>query len=225
MIKLEKYQENLDYSYAFGAFVCMELLHFHFQNVRMILIHSSFQKNDTFQQIVTICQQKDIPYFIDDYQVGKIRNKDNIYVIGVFKKYPQQLSRVEPHIVINSLHDVGTIGTIIRSMNGFNCHNLVLIASEVDIFHTHLIRASMGAIFQVNIAVYPSLEQYQQEFPSNTFYSICSQKGEKLSEMKLQKPYSLLFQFPNPKGNLIQIKENLNLENILNICIYHLFVH
>lgn len=219
MNNFEKYHHDLNYSYAYGAFVCIELLKKQKDKVIAIIVSPSFIKNEAYQKILSLTNK----IIIDDHLLNKLRQKENTYVIGVFKKYSQNISTATNHLVLNNIVDVGIIGTIIRSMNGFDFHDLVLIGDEYDCFDPQLIRSSMGAFFSIRIQVFPSLEDYLKN-NKNQIYVLNKNQGKKIENLSLKQPYSILFNFSNlDKYENIYFPENLNLENIVNIIIYNLY--
>ena len=50
--------------------------------------------------------------------------------------------------------------------------NLVLVDCDVDLYHYHLIRSTMGAIFSCNVVKYDNLDNYINDYNDNSFYSI-----------------------------------------------------
>ena len=133
-MNFEKYNENLSYSYVFGAFGTIELLTNKRKECLAILVDPSFTSNEAYQKIINLCKNSNIKIIVDNKILSKIKDKGNIFVIGVFKKYQSTLSN-NKHIVLHNVNDVGVIGTIIRSMRGFNFENLVLIDCDVDLYH------------------------------------------------------------------------------------------
>ena len=55
---------------------------------------------------------------------------------------------------------MGNLGTIIRSSLGFGIKNIALIGNNIDYLDPKVIRASMGAIFKMNIVRFETLEDY-----------------------------------------------------------------
>ena len=89
------------------------------------------------------------------------------------------------HIVLYDFNDFGELGTIVRSAAAFDFHDIVLIAPQVDYFDPRVIRASMGAIFHMNVAVYDSLKAYQQDYelPLLPFVSDCKKELRELKPL------------------------------------------
>ena len=219
-----KYSKEASYSYVFGAFGTIELLKNKANECLAVLVDPSFTSNDAYKIIVDICKKKNIPIHVDIKLISKIKDKGNIFVIGVFKKYKNNLDD-NNHLVIYKNNDVGSIGTIIRSMRGFNFSNLVLIDCDIDLYHEHLIRSTMGAFFQCNIKEYKSLADYINEYPNKSLINI-SNKGNSLSSILDKDNLSIIFSkesIDNNKITNILFDEDLPLENIVNIVLFSLY--
>ena len=216
-----KYDEALSYSYVFGAFGTIELLNNKLNMVLAILIDPSFVNNEAFNKIKDICLVNNIPLIIDLKIIDKIRDKKNIFVIGVFKKYTSTL-KTNKHLLLNNVNDVGCIGTIIRSMRGFDVSDLVLINCNVDIFNYHLIRSTMGAFFQCNIMCFNSLADYLNMFKNQHIYQIAN-KGNNATSYKNDN-FSLLFNYDKELDyEKIVFDKDLSLDNIVNIVLYSFY--
>lgn len=222
-MKFEKYSNTLSYSYVFGAFGTIEMLESKKSECIAVLIDPSFTTNEAFSKIKSLCKNTNIEIIVDKKTLDKIKDKGNIYVIGVFKKYQHRLSN-NKHILLNNVNDVGVIGTIIRSMRGFNFENLVLINCDVDIYHEHLIRSTMGAIFKTNVLKYDSLQDYKKDYPNNMLINITN-KGESLSSLKINENVTLIFNDNSNNDCFININLNqdISLENIVNIVLFTLY--
>ena len=134
-----KYNNTLPYSYVFGAFGTIELLKNKKNECKAIIIDPSFVSNEAFKTIKNLCNNSNIDIIINLNLISRLRDKGNIFVIGVFNKYESILNN-DNHIVLYDINDYGLIGTIIRSMRGFNYENLALINCNIDIYNEHLIR-------------------------------------------------------------------------------------
>ena len=223
-MEISKYQSSLNYSYVFGAFGTIELLNNQADKCLGVLVDPSFVNNEAFKKIKSICTSKNIPITIDLKTISKIRDKGNIFVIGIFKKYHNELSN-DKHLVLYDINDVGVIGTIIRSMRGFNFENLVLINCNIDLFHEHLIRSTMGAFFQCNIKEYTTFNEYRNNYPNVSLVNISSSGGS-LSDIKVKENMSLIFStFPIKEENIQHIKfnEDISLDNIVNIVLFKVY--
>ena len=219
-----KYTKDLPYSYVFGAFGTIELIKNKAKECLAVLVDPSFTSNDAYKTILSICKTEKIQVIVDKNIVNKLKDKGNIFVIGVFKKYNSPLSN-DNHLVIYKNNDIGSIGTIIRSMRGFGFINLVLVDCDIDLYHEHLVRSTMGAFFQTNIKQYDTLTDYINDYKGKTFINI-SNEGEVLSTIEQKNNVSLIF-----SSNSISHKElinvsfnqNIPMENIVNIVLFTLY--
>ena len=71
----------------FGAFGTIELLTNKKEECLAVLVDPSFTSNEAYEKIVKLCQNSNIKVIVDAKLVNKIKDKGNIFVIGVFKKY------------------------------------------------------------------------------------------------------------------------------------------
>lgn len=76
------------------------------------------------------------------------------------------------HVVLVNPGDMGNMGTIIRTMLGFNYSNLTIIKPGVDVFDPRVIRASMGALFNINFEYFDSFSEYLDKYPKRNIYSL-----------------------------------------------------
>ena len=87
---------------------------------------------------------------------------------------------------------MGNFGTIARTMVGFGITDLALIRPAVDCFDPKAVRASMGAVFLLNVEYFDSLARYHSLF-DNKLYLFKTGNNTSLNRIKFQRPYSLVF--------------------------------
>ena len=73
-------------------------------------------------------------------------------------------------MVLHHPSDCGNVGTILRTALGFGVEDVALIRPCVDVFDPRVVRASMGAMFQLHVRTYDSFAQYEAEHPGRTLY-------------------------------------------------------
>lgn len=193
--EIKKYSKKERYSYSLGSFPTFELLQNKPEAVDRILVHSD-AKADIREKLAQECEKASVKIVENDRFIEKVRDKDNCITVGVFRKYKCKLVPDTNHVVLVNPSDMGNLGTIIRSCVGFGITNLALIEPAVDIFHPKVVRASMGAIFQMNFEYFPCFGQYDQEYGSEREkYSFMLNGKYQLGtfEHSANKPYSLIF--------------------------------
>ena len=231
---IKAYKKQFTYSYSLGAFPTIELLKTNNINLKYILIHSTFENKEVLTLINKLAKNKvDIIY--NDKLINKLSPKENCYVIGVFEKYEMRLDDSTNHILLDNPSDMGNLGTIIRTSLGFGIKNIGIIKPGVDIFNPKVIRASMGAIFHVNIQYFSSYEEYKNTFKKHIQYSFMLQAKNTLQNIKFTSSLATLI-FGNEATGLDKkyLTENsiiishtkdidsLNLPTAVGIAIYEL---
>lgn len=190
---LEKYEKKLDYSYTFGSYPTIELLKAKPDKVLQVILHSKFISEEGLKLIDNYTKENNISVETNDKLIKSLSAKENCYVIGVFKKYEQLLERTSNHVVLVTPRDPGNLGTIIRNMLAFDFHDLAIIGHSVDKFSPDTIRASMGAVFSVNIQRFENIEEYMNTYTKRSYFPFMTDGSIKLQDAKFSKPFSLIF--------------------------------
>ena len=89
--------------------------------------------------------------------------------------------------------DMGNMGTIMRTMLGFHYTNLVIIRPAVDVFDPKVVRASMGAIFHLNVCYYDDFETYYQQYKHHEFYPLMLKGAKNIHQVESLSLHSLVF--------------------------------
>lgn len=230
---MKKYKKSDEISYTLGTTLTMELLNKKIEYVTRVYIHSKLEKNDTYYKIVDICNKNNIDIIESDKTINTLSDKENCYVIGVFKKFKENIDNESNHIVLVNPSNMGNLGTIIRSSVGFGINNIVIIKPGVDIFDPKVIRSSMGAIFNINFKYYDSFNDYIKTSNNRDYYPFMLKAKTNLKDVIVKKQFSLIFG-PEAKGlddsylNIgtpVIIKhskkiDSLNLDNAVAIALY-----
>lgn len=233
--KIKKYIKKLDYSYAFGVFPTIELINSRPSNISKVLINPKIEKN-LESRIKNLCNEKNIKYEFNLKHISKLAPKENTFCIGIFEKYKAEVEPNQNHVVLANPSDMGNVGTIIRSMIGFDFNNLVLIKPAVDIYDPKVVRSSMGSFFKINFSYFNSINEYKQKFPNQNLYSFFLDGNTYLKDTEFNNPISLIFgnegaglasEYKNIsetiKINHSKNIESLNLANAVSISLYEAF--
>lgn len=190
--KIKRYQKDFEYSYAFGAYPVIELLKFHPEKVIEILFKEESFKDGNISWIKEECERKNIHIQINNKLIDKISVKENTYVVGVFEKYESKISNNENHIVLVNPSNTGNLGTILRTMLGFDFKNLSIIKPAVDMFDPLVVRASMGAVFSINVEYFNSIEEYISKFTTHHLYPFMLNGKNSVENVQFVKPYTII---------------------------------
>ncbi|MBL8153916.1 MAG: TrmH family RNA methyltransferase [Anaerolineae bacterium] len=194
-MRLKKYDRDDPHGYSFGVFPTIEMLRHQAGRVREVLLHSSGERNAGIGQIRALCEPLGIPVRVDDKLVERLSAKENTYAVGVFEKYRSPLQAAATHVVIVEPADMGNLGTILRTLLAFGARDLGLIQPAVDCFDPRVVRASMGALFLVNVAYFETFGAYQAAFGGSgrRLYAFMSDGATALPDTQFDTPYTLIF--------------------------------
>lgn len=188
-----KYKREENISYTLGTTLTIELLNSKPDIVRRVYISPKLDKGIGFTEITELCIINKVE-IIETEKIFKIlKAKNNCYIIGEFNKYDFVLEDDANHLVLVNPSNDGNLGTIMRSALGFNFKNIIIIKPAVDIFEPKVIRASMGAIFNLNIIYYDSFADYLKTISCYNLYPFMLKAQSKLKETEFKEPYSLIF--------------------------------
>ncbi len=192
---MKKYQKEDALSYALGAFPSIELIKNRPQDVAMVYQSSQYDHTET---LAKLCQTHKVPLETNDRIIEKLSDKENVFVIAVFRKSTHPLTEGN-HIVLVHPENMGNFGTILRTVAGFGLSDIAVILPSVDIFDPKVIRSSMGSFFHMNIQTFASFEAYRTLFPNHRCYPMMLQSAVYLDSYRFPKaPSALIF---GPEGN------------------------
>ncbi len=191
---MEKYKKDLEISYTFGIFPTFELLKHKTEYVQKVMIHEKLKITNDIQELIDFCKQKNIMVEFCTKQIEKIVDKESTMVVGVFSKFKEKIEQNKNHIVLVNPSDMGNLGTILRTALGFNISNIAIIKPCADIFNPKAVRASMGALFSLNIQLFDSFDDYYKENANNNMYPFMLKATNTLQSLQEKKqPFSLIF--------------------------------
>ena len=191
---VKPYKKEFDYSYALGAFPTVELIKKRPDRVTEVFIHSSFTDRD---MIETLCKENGIPVRENDKTIARLSDKENVFVIGVFRKYEDTLASDQPHLMLVNPGNMGNAGTIFRTCLAFGIHDVAIITPGIDRFHPKAVRASMGALFSLRVQCFPDFETYRKQYGTEErkLYSFMLTGKKQLTTENCPKPdlFTLIF--------------------------------
>lgn len=190
---MKRYKREDPVSYALGITLTFELLNYASEYATKVYVHSSMERGESFDKLKALCDKNHIPMEFGDKPFNILSQKENCYVIGEFTKFKRKLDTGASHVVLNNPSNAGNMGTIMRSATGFGVTDLAIIKPAVDPFDPKTVRASMGAIFRMNVAEYDSFEEYKKSAGEREMYPFMLKAVKKLSETDFADTFSLIF--------------------------------
>lgn len=192
MEAIKPYKKNFDYSYTLGAFPTFELIKTKPEKVIAVYVHSTFTDRASLE---AICSAERIPVLEGDKLIGRLSEKENCFVVGIFEKYEDDLNKSRSHVVLVNPGNMGNLGTILRTCVGFGIQDIAIITPASDIFNPKTIRSSMGALFRLRSRQFESFEQYRNAFPKHEIFTFMLDGERTLRVADCPKPelFSLVF--------------------------------
>ncbi|MCQ2519870.1 MAG: TrmH family RNA methyltransferase [Lachnospiraceae bacterium] len=190
---MKRYKREDPVSYALGITLTFELLNYASEYARKVYVHSSMDRGEVFLKLEKLCRECHVPMEFSDKPFNILSQKENCYVIGEFDKFSRKLDYSSSHVVLNNPSNAGNMGTIMRSATGFGITNLAIMKPCVDPFDPKTVRASMGAIFRMNVEEFDSFADYKKKIGDRDTYPFMLKAKKKLPETEFTAPFSLIF--------------------------------
>lgn len=202
-MKFSRYKRDMPFSYALGATLSYELLKTNPNLIRRVFLRPNIKHGDDLAKIINQLKAQNIDISESNKAFNVLGAKENCLLITEFDKPTSTLSydTTTPQIALVNPSDTGNLGTIMRSAVAFGYQNIAIITPAVDAYDPKTIRASMGAVFHLNIQTFPSFDDYLESCTKNnptssrTLYSFMLAKtAHTLPQVTPQnKNYTLIF--------------------------------
>jgi len=163
-MKLARYKNSSPYSYALGATLTFELLNCHPELIQRVFLRPNIKHGTDLQQIIEQLEKRHINVLESTKAFNVLEAKDSCLLAAEFQKPINELESSANHVVLVNPSDAGNLGTIMRSAAAFGFQNLAIILPAVDAYNPKTIRASMGAVFHLNIEVFANIDEYLAKY-------------------------------------------------------------
>lgn len=231
---MQKYKKESDHSYALGTELTLELLLSHPEDTVSVYVHSRQKDNEIYQRIMSLCQKNRIEVIRSDKAFNIVNAKENCYIMGVFRKFTNDIDFSQNHVVLVNPGNMGNAGTILRTCAGFGINDIAIISPRIDIYDPKTVRASMRAFFTVRFSYFSSFEEYLKKAEDRDIFCFMLDGKVNLQDAQISdRKYSLVFgneatglpaEYHN-YGTSVFIEQlntvdSLNLDNAVSIAVY-----
>lgn len=193
-MKLSRYKHSSPVSYAFGATLCYELLKTRPDSITRVFLRPTTKQGDDLIKLIKNLKDHKIEIIDSAKAFNILGAKDNCLIIAEFTKFVNHLNPNANHLVFVNPSDAGNLGTIIRTAASQNFNNIAIVDPAVDHFDPKVIRATMGAIFHLNIERFPTFADYQTTHNRKNFAFMLDAKSQPAENFtNTKEAYSLIF--------------------------------
>ncbi len=195
LLKLRKYRKLESKFLAEGKRLVEEGLNSSFVCDR-IFITENFSKTEN-KFILEITKQKkriDIISAVDFSKISSTKNPQGI--IAVFKNptNKEEYNKTKTIVALENISDPGNLGTILRTCDWFGIDCVLLSAGCAEVHNPKVVRASMGAIFNLNILNNIKLVEEVEELKGNDYkVYIADMEGKNYKEIEWEKKSLIIF--------------------------------
>jgi TrmH family RNA methyltransferase len=150
-----KYRKELNFFVAEGVRICKEALENNW-NIKYLLFDVSNKNNLLIHNLIneTLSLGGDV-IGVTPQILTKISHKSNPQnILGIFEQKWNDLPNSTNNkcfVALENIKDPGNLGTILRTMDGMGASNCILLNECTDPYSYEAVRASMGAIFNIEI--------------------------------------------------------------------------
>jgi TrmH family RNA methyltransferase len=202
MPRLEPYHKRLPYGYALGIYPSTVLIEARPEKARRLLLSPAGLESEGVALLRERCRALGIREEEAERVLRRESKKDNCFAGVVFDKYASPPNPESPHVVLCQISDQGNLGTALRACLAFGIRDVALIRPCVDAFDPHAVRASMGALFRMNVATYDRFDDYRALYPSHALYPFMLDGATELDEAARTRPDRFALAFGNEASGL-----------------------
>lgn len=133
-------------------------------------------------------------YLVTDEIIKKLSSTINPQgIIGVCQINNKNELIGDKYLLLDNVNDPGNVGTLIRSSLGLGIDTIILSNASVDIYNEKVVRATQGALFNMNV-IYRELDQAILELKEKnvTIIGTALQSSIGLQELKHYDKYAIV---------------------------------
>ena len=209
-LKQKKFRDSENRFLIEGEHLIEECLEsgFYKNNLEKVIVRKDFDNETLLSKINSHKGSPEI-ISIDTKSFNQISETVNSQgIIGVVSKLNTELSQNSVDskltVALDSINDPGNLGAIIRTCYWFGVDELLIGKESVELYNSKVIRASQGALFNLNIREEVDMEKELQAKDNKGFriYLTDLSSDKYISELKFASDEKYLFVFGNESNGI-----------------------
>ncbi|MBR5418901.1 RNA methyltransferase [Candidatus Saccharibacteria bacterium] len=209
-MNLQRYKRDSTITYALGATLVEELLETHPSAVTRVFLRPTDKRGDNLNIILTKLKEQNIEIIESTKAFNILGAKDNCLLIAEFQKeclgprdiIAMRTPGLNKGVMLVNPSDSGNLGTIMRSAAAFGFDKITIVTPAVDPFDPKVIRASMGAIFHLEIDIVDNYDWVNKDVDGYYLAFILDKDAKALEEIN-PNDYRYTDRCPNPNFILV----------------------
>lgn len=214
-MKLQKYKRDSELTYALGATLVEELLETHPDAITRVFLRPTDKHGDNLNKILAELKDRNIEIIESTKAFNILGAKDNCLLAAEFQKSclysrkdmieTMRTPGLDKSIMLVNPSDSGNLGTIMRSAVAFGFYGITIVTPAVDPFDPKVIRASMGAIFHLEIDLVDNYKWVNEDVGGYYLAFILDKDAQPLESIN---PSSYHYTDHNPNPNFVLVFGN-----------------
>lgn len=167
LVEEKKYRQETECFFVDGVNFVTQAIENNWEVTLLVYVPNKIDTEYKKAAVAKVPPEKHFP--VDESLYQTLSSKKDIQGVGavVRKKVLADTLLPETGVVLENIANPGNLGSIMRLCAAFGIKNLYTIAPCVEFFHPETVRASMGAIFHLNLIEFDSLEVMRQRLSEN----------------------------------------------------------
>ncbi len=200
-----RYRRGDPFTHAVGEWPVLEALRHRPKALLAVLLDTSLPA-ERRSRLEGAAAAAGVPCRDDPRTVRALRHRSDARAVALVRTEHDTLDAARDHVALVGTRAPGNLGVVLRTALGFDLRDVALIASPLDPWAPHVLRASQGARFALRVAVFDTWEAYRERVPkrSSLWFAPPGPDRAPLSThaLRVPRPLTLAFgpEWPAPAG-------------------------
>lgn len=167
LVEEKKYRQETGCFFVDGVNFVAQVIENNWEVAQLVYVPDKIETEYKKAVLAKVSPEKYFP--IDEALYQALSSKKDIQGVGAVVKQKVSANTLfaGDGVVLENIANPGNLGSIMRLCAAFDIKNIYTISPSVEFFHPEAVRASMGAIFHLNLVEFESLTLMKQKLSEN----------------------------------------------------------